>query len=133
MERQILQALRYQLTIPSPHIFLVTYLKADDADKRIAQLADFILDGTLLSYELLRYCPSELASAAILIARKTFGMNPWSCTLATYARYCEDEILPVARAVLAAKALINPELESLRKKYSRTRNGRVANIDIPSV
>ena len=133
MERQILQTLEYKLTIPSAHMFLVRYIEVDDANKSIDQLASYILDGTLLSYKLLHYCPSKLASAAMLIARNTLGMHPWSCALANCAQYCEADVVIVARAVLAEKALIGPELTSVLKKYSRSVYGCVANIDIPSV
>lgn len=134
MERQILQTLEYQLTVPSANFFLATYIEVDyPSNKSIEQLAHFILDGTLLSYELLRYCPSTLASAAMLIARNTLGMCPWSCTLANYAQYSEAEVRIVARAVLAEKALIDPKLKTVIQKYSRSVYGCVANIDIHSV
>ncbi len=134
MEMQILQTLEYQLTVPSADLFLATYLEVDfPANKNVEELAHYILDGTLLSYELLRYCPSLLAAAVLLIARNTLGMCPWSSTLANYAQYCESEVRIVARAVLAEKASTDPELKQVLKKYSRSAYGCVANIDIPSV
>lgn len=134
MEMQILQTLEYQLTVPTADLFLATYIEVDcPANKNIEQLARFILDGTLLSYKLLRYCPSKLAAAAMLIARNTLGMCPWSGTLAKYAQYCEAEVRIVARAVLTEKASMNPELKAVLEKYSRSVYGCVANIDIPSV
>ena len=133
MEKKILQTIEYQLTVPSAHFFLATYIKVDYASKSIEQLASFILDGTLLSYVLLRFNPSKLASAAMLIARNTLGMFPWNATLANYTQYCETEIQIVARAVLAEKASIDPELNSILEKYSKSAYGCVANIDIPSV
>ena len=133
MERQILQTIEYQLIVPSAHFFLATYIEVDYANKSIEHLAHFILDGTLLSYVLLRYNPSKLASAAMLIARNTLGMCPWSATLANYAQYCEAEIRVVARAVLAEKGSTDPELNSVLEKYSKSAYGCVANIDIPGV
>jgi len=68
MEETILKTLEYQITIPSAHAFLVRYLKAAHADKKIVQLSCYILDGTLQSYQLLHYLPSQLAAAAVFIA-----------------------------------------------------------------
>ena len=133
MERQILRTLEYKLTIPSAHMFLARYIEVDDANKSIVQLASCILDGTLLSYKLLRYCPSKLASAAMLIARNALGMHPWSCALANCAQYCEADVVIVARAVLAEKLSTASELTSALKKYSRSVYGCVANTDIPNV
>lgn len=127
MEETILKTLEYQITIPSAHAFLVRYLKAAHADKRIVQLSCYILDGTLQSYNLLHYLPSQLAAAAVFIARRTVGRNSWSPTLLRYAVYCEEDIIPVARAVLAEKGSSSMELRAVNKKYSSSRYGAVAN------
>ena len=127
MEEKILKTLEYQITIPSAHAFLVRYLKAAHADKRIVQISCYILDGTLQSYNLLHYLPSQLAAASVFIARRTVGRNSWSPTLVRYAVYCEEEIIPVARAVLAEKSSSSTELRAVNKKYTSSRYGGVAN------
>jgi hypothetical protein len=127
MEENILKTLSYQITIPSAHAFLVRYLKAAHADKRIVQLSCYILDGTLQSYNLLHYLPSQLAAAAVFIARRTVGRNSWSPTLLKYSAYCEEDIIPVARAVLAEKSSSSTELRAVNKKYTSSRYGGVAN------
>ena len=130
MEEVILKTLEYQITIPSAHAFLVRYLKAAHADKRIVQLSCYILDGTLQSYNLLHYLPSQLAAAAVFIARRTVGRNSWSPTLLKYANYCEEDIAPVARAVLGEKASASNELRAVTKKYSSSRYGGVAGVTL---
>lgn len=132
MEEIILKKLEYQITIPSAHAFLVRYLKAAHADKKIVQLSCFILDGTLQSYNMLHYLPSQLAAAAVFIARRTVGRNAWSPTLLKYAQYREEDIKPVARAVLAEKSDSSPELRAVNKKYTSSRYGGVATIQISS-
>mmetsp|Transcript_42483 Transcript_42483/g.89195 ORF Transcript_42483/g.89195 Transcript_42483/m.89195 type:complete len:374 (-) Transcript_42483:281-1402(-) len=132
MEEVILKKLEYQITIPSAHAFLVRYLKAAHADKKIVQLSCFILDGTLQSYNMLHYLPSQLAAAAVFIARRTVGRNAWSPTLLKYAQYREEDIIPVARAVLAEKSDSSTELRAVNKKYTSSRYGGVATILINS-
>jgi len=128
MEEKILKTLEYNITIPSAHAFLVRFLKAAHADKRIVQLSCFILDGTLQSYNLLHYLPSQLAAAAVFVARRTVGRNSWSPTLLRYANYREEEIAPIARAVMAEKSSAAPELRAVNKKYTSSRYGGVANL-----
>eukprot|EP00559_Dactyliosolen_fragilissimus_P003210 CAMPEP_0184869448 /NCGR_PEP_ID=MMETSP0580-20130426/34104_1 /TAXON_ID=1118495 /ORGANISM="Dactyliosolen fragilissimus" /LENGTH=371 /DNA_ID=CAMNT_0027370937 /DNA_START=142 /DNA_END=1257 /DNA_ORIENTATION=- len=130
-EETVLKTLEYQITIPSAHAFLVRYLKAAHADKRIVQLSCYILDGTLVSYNLLHYLPSQLAAASVLIARRCVGRNSWSPTLLKYACYCEEEIAPIARAIIAEKSSTPTELRAVNKKYSGTRYGQVAGTVIP--
>lgn len=132
MEEIILKKLEYQITIPSAHAFLVRYLKAAHADKKIVQLSCFILDGTLQSYNMLHYLPSQLAAAAVFVARRTVGRNAWSPTLLKYAQYREEDVIPVARAVLAEKGSSSIELRAVNKKYTSSRYGGVANIAISS-
>ena len=107
MEKMVLQTLEYQITIPSAHAFLVRILKAGQADNKIVQLSCNILDGTLKSYKLLQYFPSQLAAIAVYIVRRTVGRNGWSPTLQKHGFYCEEEIIPIARAMLSEKTFAN--------------------------
>ena len=130
MEENILKVLCYQMTIPSAHAFLVRFLKAAHADRKMVQLSCYILDGTLQSYTLLHYLPSQLAAAAVLIARKVVGRNAWSPTLLKYAGYCEEDILPVARAIVTEKSSSTSDCRGVDKKYSSSRYGGIASTKI---
>jgi Cyclin, C-terminal domain len=130
MEEQILKTLEYKITIPSAHAFLVRYLKAGHADKKIVQLSCYLMDGTLQSYTLLAFRPSQLAAAAVFISRRVVGRNGWSPTLLNYSDYAEEEIIPVARSLLNAKKSADQELRAVDKKYSSNRYGAVASIDL---
>ncbi|GMI42763.1 hypothetical protein TrCOL_g3812 [Triparma columacea] len=132
MEETVLKALDYSITIPSAHAFLVRYLKAAHADKKMVQLSCYVLDGTLQSYKLLNYLPSELAAAAVYIARRAAGRNCWSPTLLKYAEYAEEDIVGVARDVMAEKNEAQSDLRAVNKKYSSSRYGGVANTVLSS-
>jgi len=132
MEETILRALEYQITIPSAHAFLVRFLKAAHADKRMVQLSCYILDGTLQSYNLLHYLPSQLSAAAVFIARRCVGRNSWSPTLLKYARYTEEEVAPIAKAILSEKSSASTELRAVNKKYTSSRYGGVATTSLDS-
>lgn len=127
METQILRTLEYQITQPSAHTFLVRYLKAGHADREMSSLACYLLDGTLQSYSMLNYLPSQLAAAAVFLARHACGRHPWSPTLLKYAEYKEEDVAPIARALLEEKSAASPDLHSLKKKYSSHRYSNVAN------
>lgn len=126
MERDILNKLHYKISVPTAYTFLVRFLQAGHSDTTIAQLSCYILEGSLLSYPLLRYLPSQLAAAAVLIARNSTHRNPWSPTLLSYSQYYEEDILPIARDVLARKSQMNANLLAVNTKYSTKCFGRVA-------
>ena len=132
METQVLQTLEYQITQPSAHTFLVRYLKAGHADKEMSQLACYLLDGTLLSYSMLEYTPSQLAAAAVFLARHASQRYPWSPTLLKYSGYLEEDIKSVARALLEEKSAASADLLAVDKKYSSTRYGQVASKPLNS-
>jgi hypothetical protein len=76
----------------------------------------------------MHYLPSQLAAAAVFIARRTVGRNSWSPTLLKYAKYREEDITPVSRAVLAEKASTTGELRAVSKKYTSSRYGGVTSM-----
>jgi len=127
MEETVLKTLFYRVTIASAHAFLVRFLKAGHADKKMVQLSCFILDGTLQDCSLLTHFPSQLAAASVFIARRCVGRNAWSPTLLAHTGYKEDDVAPVARAILKAKDDSCSELRAIVKKYSSSRYGSVAN------
>ena len=139
MEEKILQTLAYNVTVPTPYTFLVRFLKAANADKLVSQIANFVLDGTLLTLEHLTcvWRPSQLAAAAVFIARRALAgggrrttphSHHWSSTLIKYTLYDVKEVVPVARSILNAKKKLdrNKELLALQKKYSKTKYGKVS-------
>lgn len=131
MEETILKALKYKITIPSAHTFLLRFLKAAHADKKMAQISCLILDGTLQKYSLLRYLPSELAAGSVLLARRITGRKPWSPTLKKYAKYCEEDIVPIARAILSERRKTHEQLNAVTNKYRSKRYDAVSNISMP--
>lgn len=127
MEEVILKSLEHRITVPTPHTFVLRTLKAAHANKRIVQLSFYILETTLQSYEITRYLPSQLAAGAVYIARTHVGRNGWSPTLLKYAGYLEEDVIPVARAILEEKEASSSSLNAVNEKYSRRRYGEVAN------
>ncbi|KAL3771456.1 hypothetical protein ACHAW5_000111 [Stephanodiscus triporus] len=61
-----------------------------------------------------KYKPSQLAAAAVLIGRKAIGRNIWSPTLLKYSDYREEDVIPVARDVIAK---MKKEMSPLRSWF----------------
>mmetsp|Transcript_2861 Transcript_2861/g.6623 ORF Transcript_2861/g.6623 Transcript_2861/m.6623 type:complete len:381 (+) Transcript_2861:659-1801(+) len=136
MEKIILETLEYRVTAPSAHAFLARYLKAAHASKQMIHLACYLLDSSLQNYGLLQYLPSQLASAAVMIARKLCGRNLWSPTLSKFAEYDEEDIVPVAQALLTAKASEasghGGALTAIRRKYDNAKRSKASSIALPT-
>jgi cyclin B len=135
-EETILKTLNYQISIPTIYTFLVRYLNAAHADIKLCYLSSYIAEGSLHSYGMMKkYKPSLLAAAAILIGRKAIGRNVWSPTLLKYSKYREEDVVPVARDMIAKmtkEMSSHTKLVSLRKKYGSRRLHKVVSISLPS-
>lgn len=139
-ERQILEQLQFHLSIPTSLTFLFRFLKVSNANKPMAHLSMYILEGTLASYTLLHYLPSQMAAAAVYIARQNHNQqNPWSPALTEYTGYTKQDILPVAKAIWNEKKSSNEqtetvaELTAVQRKYSSERYSCVANMTLRGV
>ena len=137
MEDSILKALEYQVTVPTAQFFLIRYLKAAHANEEMIHRACYLLEGTLLNYDLLKYYPSELACAAVMIARKCSGRPLWSPTLLKLTESRGEDVVPVARALLEAKASETTSsygagLKAVDRKYGSARRCKVSSVPLPS-
>jgi cyclin B len=136
MEETILKMLQYRLSIPTIYNFLVRYLNATQANFKLCYLSSYIAEGSLHSYDMMKkYKPSQLAAAAVLLGRKATGRNIWSPTLFKYSSYREEDVVPVARKMVAKmtkEISSSTKLASLRVKYGSGKLHKVASIALPS-
>jgi cyclin B len=95
-------------------------------------LSNYILDESTLSIELIKFMPSQLAAASVFIARKAMGRNAWSPTLLKYSKYREEEIIPVATAMMQAKNNLSSSLTAIKKRYNSRKKEHVAKIPLSS-
>jgi cyclin B len=129
MESSILEALRFQISFPTVYCFLLRYLKAAHADKRIVQLACYIAERMLQEYTMMQHLPSTIAACAVYIARKNLNRNPWSPTLLHYTKYSETDLHP---CLLDMSVILTPknDLVAVHRKFSSTKFGAVATMNI---
>mmetsp|Transcript_5114 Transcript_5114/g.12219 ORF Transcript_5114/g.12219 Transcript_5114/m.12219 type:complete len:318 (+) Transcript_5114:68-1021(+) len=135
-EGDILNTLHYRLCVPTSLTFLLRFLKAAKANRKMAHMSMFILEGTLGCYNLLHYLPSQMAAASIYIARATLltGQPAWTKLLAEYTGFSKTDVLPVAKAIWTeSNANVNMKLQAVRKKYSTVEYSSVAQIPLKGI
>ncbi|XP_042379921.1 cyclin-B2-2-like [Zingiber officinale] len=96
MEKLILETLEYELTVPTPCVYVKRFLEAAESDKmpRMEVLSYFILELSLLEYEMLKFKPSMLAAAAIYTAQCTLrGIKYWTKSCEMHTKYSEYQLL----------------------------------------
>ena len=80
----------------------------------------------------IKYTPSQLAAAAVLIGRHAIGCYNWSPTLEKYAEYSEEDVTPIARDVIKENKGLRFGLTAVKRKFSLVRHLKVANVVLPS-
>ncbi|ONK78500.1 uncharacterized protein A4U43_C02F19430 [Asparagus officinalis] len=96
MEKSILNRLEWSLTVPTPYVFLVRFIKAAMCDKELEHMVFFFAELGLLQYSMIRYCPSMVAASAVYAARCTLKKTPlWTQTLKHHSGFSEPQLLYV--------------------------------------
>jgi hypothetical protein len=130
MEFDVVNALSYQLTIPTVHSFLCRYLKAAHADRAMVQLACYLAERTLQEYSMVKFLPSVVAATAVYIARKSLNRHPWSPTLLKYTNYDEEHMAECADAMRAVIENSASQQQAVLRKYSNPKFGAVARMPL---
>ncbi|GMN47131.1 hypothetical protein TIFTF001_016305 [Ficus carica] len=96
MEKAILGKLGWYLTVPTPYVFLVRYIKASlPADDKLENMVFFLAELGLMQYSAVTvYCPSLIAASAVYAARCTLDKKPfWTETLKHHTGYSEEQLM----------------------------------------
>ncbi|CAI0542044.1 unnamed protein product, partial [Linum tenue] len=132
MEKVILQRLEWYLTVPTPYVFLVRYIKASlPLDTMTEQMSFYLAELGLVHYSVaVFYSPSVIAASAVYAARCTLNKTPfWDETLKHHTGYKEEQLLQCAKNLAklhSAAAGECKQLQAVQNKFKEAGRGRVA-------
>ncbi|GAQ89765.1 Cyclin B and related kinase-activating proteins [Klebsormidium nitens] len=122
MEKLMLNTLKFNLTVPTPYVFMCRYLKAAAADKQLETTAFFLVELCLVEYAFLRFTPSLLAAAAVHTALKTLNRTPWSPALHKHSGYSETALRSCSFLMSSIhRKSATASLTAVVKKYSSSK------------
>lgn len=129
-EVSILKTLQFKVVTVSPFTFLQRFVSVMKYGKTHKYLAQYILELTLVDYRMIKYQPSYLASAAVLLANKIMRVTePWPQTLTRHTRHPEADLKACAKEMCALlQGAEKSSLQALRKKFSSEKFGSVAKL-----
>ncbi|KAJ8570527.1 hypothetical protein K7X08_037499 [Anisodus acutangulus] len=142
MEKRILGQLEWYLTVPTPYVFLVRFIKAavSDAQKNdvtvlnscnvtsMENMVYFLAELGLMNYAMNIYCPSMIGASAVYVARHTLHCSPfWNDTLKLHTGFSESQLLGCAKLLVSYHIEASEhKLKVIYKKYSCSLRGAVA-------
>ncbi|XP_057503924.1 G2/mitotic-specific cyclin-2-like isoform X1 [Actinidia eriantha] len=128
MEKVMVNTLQFNLSVPTPYVFLRRFLKAAQSDKKLELLSFFIIELCLVEYETLKFPPSLLAASAVYTAQCTLsGAKRWSQTCKRHTNYSEDQLLECARMMVTLHQKAGTgKLTGVHRKYITSKFGCAA-------
>ncbi|KAK5842104.1 hypothetical protein PVK06_004433 [Gossypium arboreum] len=94
MEKLMVNTLQFHMSVPTPYVFMRRFLKAAQSEKKLEFLSFFLIELSMVEYEMLKFQPSLLAAAAIYTAQcSLFRFKNWTKTSEWHTKYTEDQLL----------------------------------------
>ncbi|KAL1554714.1 G2/mitotic-specific cyclin-2, variant 2 [Salvia divinorum] len=128
MEKRILGQLEWNLTVPTPYVFLARFIKASMTGSDVENMVYFLAELGMMDYAILVYSPSMIAASAVYAGRCTLQKAPvWNETLKMHTGFSEEQLMDCAKKLVALHALAGlQKLKGIYKKYSSSERGGVA-------
>ncbi|XP_021760044.1 G2/mitotic-specific cyclin-2-like [Chenopodium quinoa] len=131
MEKIMLNTLQFNISLPTPYVFLRRYLKAAESDKKLELLCFYLIELSLVEYEMIKFPPSLLAAAAVYTAQcSLYGFKQWSKSCEFYTNYTEDQLLECSKLMVNFHQKAGTgKLSGVHRKYSTSKFGYAAKFN----
>ncbi|XP_064608933.1 G2/mitotic-specific cyclin-B-like [Liolophura sinensis] len=129
MEALILKTLDFSFGKPLCLHFLRRNSKAGQVDAMKHTLAKYLMELTIIDYDMVSNHPSEIAAAALCMSIRLIDGSEWTDTLVHYSGYTEDEVLPVMKKI--AGLVVKSEssrLSAVKTKYQSSKFMKISTI-----
>jgi cyclin B len=128
MEVTILNAIKFDIGVPTSFRFFKRYAKAAGANTQMNHLVSYLIELTMHDYDLLRFTPSMIAASCTNIAQKMLRSGSWDSTLRNETGYTEDAIAPCVDAINTFFHALPAEVKNVKTKYTSSKFSNVASI-----
>ncbi|XP_047319300.1 G2/mitotic-specific cyclin S13-7-like isoform X2 [Impatiens glandulifera] len=132
-EKRILERLEWNLTVATPYVFLVRFIKASGSDQDVENMAYFLAEMGIVNYSTVMFNPSLMAAAAVYVAqctvvkKKKNGGAIWDETLKVHTGFMECDLMECAKLLVGFHSNAGQhKLKAVYRKYSSLEKGAVA-------
>ncbi|XP_053318567.1 G2/mitotic-specific cyclin-B2-like [Spea bombifrons] len=131
MEMIMLRELNFDLGRPLPLHFLRRASKSCSADAEQHTLAKYLMELTLIDYDMVHFRPSEIAAAALCLSQKVLAQGCWGATQRHYTGYTEDDLHMIMKNMAKNVTKVNQNLTkhvAVRNKYASSKLMKISTI-----
>lgn len=134
MEHLVLKVLSFDLAAPTINQFLTHYILNHSVGKQVESLAMYLGELSLVDSDpFLKYLPSQMASAAYIVANHTVTGGSWPKSLIEKTGYSLEDLMPCIEDL--HKTYLNAAQhaqQSVREKYRGSKYHEVSVIEAPA-
>uniref|UniRef100_A0A8C6GSP5 Cyclin N-terminal domain-containing protein n=1 Tax=Mus spicilegus TaxID=10103 RepID=A0A8C6GSP5_MUSSI len=131
MEMKILRVLNFSLGHPLPLPFLRRTSKVGEVDVKQHTLAKYLMELSMLDYDMVHFAPSQIAAGAFCLALKILDNGEWTPTLQHYLSYTEESLLPVMQHLAKNVVMVNRGLTkhmTVKNKYAASKHAKISTL-----
>lgn len=130
MEIEVLTTVEFNLRPPTAVPFLDRFCKLNGCGESHRCLVQYLAELALPEIKMIKYSPSHLAAASVLLSNKLLKKQPaWSASLTSHSGYSETHVRTCAKEICALlEAAPSASLQAVRKKFSHPKFHSVAKI-----
>ncbi|KAJ4946716.1 hypothetical protein JOQ06_008762 [Pogonophryne albipinna] len=128
MEQLILRALNFELGRPLPLHFLRRASKVSNSDVERHTLAKYLMELTLLDYNMVHYRPSEIAAASLALSQLLLVALPWPPQQQHYSTYDAAHLKPIMQHIAKNIVMVNEGKTKFQNKYSSSKLMKISLI-----
>jgi cyclin B len=130
MELAMLNVVDFELRGPTTAVFLSTFAEQNGCNEAHRHLVQYLAEMALTDLKMIRYLPSQLAAAAVLLSNKLLQIMPcWPVHMATHTGYSDTSIRDCAKELCQLlEQAPSAQLQAVYKKFSRRDFSQVAKM-----
>uniref|UniRef100_A0A8C0KDY8 G2/mitotic-specific cyclin-B1 n=1 Tax=Canis lupus dingo TaxID=286419 RepID=A0A8C0KDY8_CANLU len=131
MEMKILRSLHFDLGHPLPLHFLWRVSKIGEVDVEQHTLAKYLMEQSMLDYDMVHFPPSQIAAGTFCLALKILDNGEWTPTLQHYLSYIEEAHLNVMQHLAKNIVMVNCGLikpMTIKNKYATSKHANISTL-----
>ncbi|KAM7338812.1 hypothetical protein ACRRTK_002296 [Alexandromys fortis] len=131
MKMKIRRVLNFSLGCPLPLHILRRASKIGEIDVEQHTWAKYLMELTMLDYDMVCFPPSQIAAGAFCLALKILDSGEWTPTLQHYLSYTEESLLPVMQHLAKNIVTVNRGLTKhmrVKNKYATAKHAKISTL-----
>ena len=119
LEVDLLTTLDFNIRFPLSYAFLRRFARCTRSNMKTLNLARYILESSLMDYEMIEVLESKIAAGSLLLAFEMLHLDgAWDETAKFYTGYNEKELLPLLTKLNDMIWRFSKRKTAIRRKYS---------------